>query len=205
MKKKKRFKNWLLNNTANFVTVAGLTSAVWTIVILTSNGKPNFNLVIGLAIFTAITDWFDGFISRQWKIESVLGSSLDKIRDKIFVTFLTAILAFGYLPLNTNGLIKGFTRTVVIMVILAEITAFIGLLIGLGKKIDTSANQYGKWKMGFETTAVLLWLIALAIWPQNIILILTIDAILLLSFGLSLKSLEEYWSRLPIGKQDQKN
>lgn len=196
MKIRYRLYDWLILNVANFITVAGLTSVVWTIVILTSNGKPNFNLVIGLAIFTALTDWFDGFISRKWKIESVLGSSLDKIRDKIFVTFLIAILAFKYLPPDASKLVSGFTRTVVIIVILAEITSFVGLLIGLAKKIDTQANIYGKWKMGFETTGVLLWLITLTYFPQNTDLILLIDIVLLFAFGLALKSLEGYWSRL---------
>lgn len=190
------FNNWLISNAANFITVAGLTSAVWTIVILVSNGSPNFELVIGLAIFTALTDFFDGFISRKWKIESVLGSSLDKIRDKIFVTFLIAILSFEYLPLSASKLVSGFTRTVVIMIITAEIVSFIGLIIGLAKKIDTQANKYGKWKMGFETTGVLLWLIILAYFPQNTNLILLVDMVLLIAFGLALKSLEGYWSRL---------
>lgn len=34
----------------------------------------------------ALTDWFDGYLARRWKVESTLGAFLDTTADKLLVT-----------------------------------------------------------------------------------------------------------------------
>lgn len=43
--------------------------------------------ILAFTIFAAasITDWFDGFLARRWKVESALGKCFDPIADKLIV------------------------------------------------------------------------------------------------------------------------
>ena len=41
-----------------------------------------------LFIFASISDYWDGFLARKYKLESTIGAVLDPIADKILVTFL---------------------------------------------------------------------------------------------------------------------
>jgi len=52
-----------------------------------------YGFALFLFIFASASDYWDGFLARKYKLESVLGSILDPIADKILVTFL--ILALG--------------------------------------------------------------------------------------------------------------
>lgn len=48
-------------------------------------------ILFGIA---ALTDFFDGFLARRWKVESVLGAFLDTTADKLLVTgSLLALIA----------------------------------------------------------------------------------------------------------------
>lgn len=39
-----------------------------------------------LFVIAALTDFFDGYLARRWKVESVLGEFLDSTADKLLVT-----------------------------------------------------------------------------------------------------------------------
>jgi len=45
-----------------------------------------FVIAGGLFAFAAATDFFDGYLARRWKSESVLGAFLDTTADKLLVT-----------------------------------------------------------------------------------------------------------------------
>ena len=47
-----------------------------------------------LFLLASISDYWDGFLARKYKLESVIGAVLDPIADKILVVFL--ILALSY-------------------------------------------------------------------------------------------------------------
>ncbi len=53
-----------------------------------AGGGTDGNLAIAAGMFAiaAITDFFDGYLARRWKIESVLGAFLDTTADKLLVT-----------------------------------------------------------------------------------------------------------------------
>jgi len=50
------------------------------------------------AVFTvaALTDWFDGYLARKWKISSAFGAFLDPVADKLMVATALVILAAGH-------------------------------------------------------------------------------------------------------------
>jgi len=46
-----------------------------------------------LFILASISDYWDGFLARKYKLESIIGEILDPIADKILVTFLILALS----------------------------------------------------------------------------------------------------------------
>ena len=54
---------------------------------------------LGLFVYAGVSDLLDGWIARRWKLQSVVGSVIDPMADKILMTILTICLATkGALP-----------------------------------------------------------------------------------------------------------
>lgn len=54
---------------------------------------------LGLFVYAGISDLLDGWIARRWKLQTVVGSIVDPMADKILMTVLTVSLATqGSLP-----------------------------------------------------------------------------------------------------------
>jgi phosphatidylglycerophosphate synthase len=54
---------------------------------------------LGLFAYAGITDLVDGWIARKWKLQTVLGTVIDPMADKMLMTILTVCLAIkGGLP-----------------------------------------------------------------------------------------------------------
>ncbi|KAK8040850.1 CDP-alcohol phosphatidyltransferase [Apiospora phragmitis] len=54
---------------------------------------------LGLFVYAGVSDLLDGWIARRWKLQSVVGSVIDPMADKILMTILTVCLATkGALP-----------------------------------------------------------------------------------------------------------
>ena len=51
------------------------------------------DLTIIIAIFAAITDYFDGLIARKFNVKSELGAKLDAVSDKFFAIGLLIALS----------------------------------------------------------------------------------------------------------------
>lgn len=52
-----------------------------------------FGWALILTVLASSSDYWDGYLARKYNLESVLGSILDPIADKILVTFLILALA----------------------------------------------------------------------------------------------------------------
>ena len=53
----------------------------------------SYGLALFLFILASISDYWDGFLARKYKLESIIGAVLDPIADKILVTFLILALS----------------------------------------------------------------------------------------------------------------
>lgn len=54
---------------------------------------------LGLFAAAGLTDLVDGWIARRWKLQTVVGSVIDPMADKVLMTILTVTLAMqGLLP-----------------------------------------------------------------------------------------------------------
>jgi CDP-diacylglycerol--glycerol-3-phosphate 3-phosphatidyltransferase len=70
------------------LAVARLLIVPVVVALTVADGGTESNLVVAGILFAvaAATDFFDGYLARRWKQESVLGAFLDTTADKLLVT-----------------------------------------------------------------------------------------------------------------------
>ncbi|HVA66860.1 MAG TPA: CDP-diacylglycerol--glycerol-3-phosphate 3-phosphatidyltransferase [Elusimicrobiota bacterium] len=147
-------------NLANRLTVARFVMACAVFAALLRS-RPAFHwtafFIFGLAI---ATDWFDGQIARRMKKVSAFGKVADPIADKVLV--LGALMALE----------RSYPRMVplwAVFLILARELLIGGLrVLSAVSNRPVAAEKWGKWKMGFQSFAVLTVigiLAAMETWP----------------------------------------
>ncbi|KAI1144652.1 hypothetical protein F5Y05DRAFT_34263 [Hypoxylon sp. FL0543] len=63
---------------------------------------------LGLFAYAGVSDLLDGWIARRWKLQTVVGSVVDPMADKMLMTILTVCLAYrGALPVWLAAIILG--------------------------------------------------------------------------------------------------
>jgi len=127
-----------------------------------------FSLI--LFIFAALTDFFDGYFARLYKKESMLGSLLDLIADKVFVSSLLIWATFNF---------NNFILLILTILIISRELSISYLRIHalqIGKTIDEiNADSGGKIKTTFQMIGIGF----LFITPLNFDFLFTISLILI--------------------------
>lgn len=97
----------------------------------------------------AITDYFDGYLARRYKLVSNLGKIMDPVADKLLVSStLIMMTSVGWIPAWVVCIIVGRELAVTgLRNIIAE------------NKLDVSASNLGKYKTGFQIAAIIPLLI----------------------------------------------
>ena len=95
-------------------------------------------------VVASITDFFDGWIARRRNIVTVLGSFLDPIADKFLVVSSLIMLAA----------MDRVHVVVVIILVLREMYMTSLRLLANHEGITIAVSQGGKWKTGFQMTAI---------------------------------------------------
>ncbi|MFV0280559.1 MAG: CDP-diacylglycerol--glycerol-3-phosphate 3-phosphatidyltransferase [Rhodoblastus sp.] len=102
-----------------------------------------------LGVFAAagVTDFFDGYLARAWKLQSSMGRMLDPIADKLLVA---AVL----LMLVADQTISGWSIWAAIIILCREI-----LVSGLreflaGLKVSVPVSAVAKWKTTMQLIAL---------------------------------------------------
>jgi CDP-diacylglycerol--glycerol-3-phosphate 3-phosphatidyltransferase len=148
------------------------------IVLLNSYG---FALILFLC--ASISDYWDGYLARKYKLESIIGSVLDPIADKILLTFLILALCIEL----SSPYVAFFGGT-----ILARefwVSALRDLNARSNNNEATTVSQLAKIKTATQFIALLSFLIglflnsALVIFVSNFLLFLAL--IVTLQSGLS--------------------
>ena len=136
-----------------------------------------------LFFVSSLTDYFDGYLARQYAIESELGAFLDLIADKILVIALLVWLVF---------LFSNQALTIIsILIILREIiiTSFRYYLVSNNADPELiKVNKYGKLKTVFQFFSIFLLILSpsLSILYLNISLVLLSVSVLLSYFSLTI-------------------
>src|SRR5690554_641082 len=110
-----------------------------------------YNQIIAVIIFSiaAITDTLDGYIARKHKLVSNLGKLLDPLADKLLVAaVLISLVEMDKLD------------ALVAIIIISREFAVTGLRqVALLEGVVIPASNLGKWKTGFQITAIILLLL----------------------------------------------
>ena len=129
-----------------------LEHQIFSINIGNVNLSTNLSFLIALILFivASMSDFFDGFLARKWNVVSQYGKILDPIADKILVNTIMIILTakneFVLLP-------------IVLLMIIRDIIVDAFRIVAVSKKIDISANIWGKMKTFIQIIAILFVLI----------------------------------------------
>ena len=153
----------LFQNLANIITVLGLILSFWLLIIVLISPDRIWVATI-FAGLIGLSDFLDGKIARKLDIKTFLGGALDRLRDKIFICPTMVILLICYKKEMFNSFfVFTLMAAMVTTIVLLEISLFSSWLFSVIKKIDVSANRYGKRKMVLEFTAVMVWLIFIGV------------------------------------------
>lgn len=100
--------NKLLKNLPNAITISRIISSIMASIVFIFG---NFWVSFGLYIYSAVSDFFDGFAARKLNAFSEFGRKLDAISDKIFILslILPTIVLGNYLmivPFVLEGIIS---------------------------------------------------------------------------------------------------
>lgn len=142
--------DWICVNftVANLITLLGFY-LTWEMVILRRDGVANI-LTFLLLGGAAATDKLDGLAAWFFDEATPLGSALDKLRDKAL------ILLTGFFVYQSYRSFYLISLEIKIIAAIEIFLLLIGAIISLsGAKLR--ANEFGRWKMGFECAAVICW------------------------------------------------
>lgn len=88
-----------MRNLPNILSGSRLIATVVVFVLVLVNQPWAFLVATVLFLFASITDYFDGYFARRFKVVSPLGVFLDLTADKVFVSaILIALVQIGLVP-----------------------------------------------------------------------------------------------------------
>lgn len=95
-------------------------------------------------ILASISDFFDGYLARLYKVESVLGQLMDPVADKLLVMGALIML----IPLNR-------VSPILVLLLLSRDIFIAGIrAAAANEKLIIAAGSYGKWKTGLQMVAL---------------------------------------------------
>ena len=80
-----------MNHFIQFLTYFRIFIAPFIFLLITM--YDSYTMAMFLFFLASISDYWDGFLARKYKLESIVGGVLDPIADKILVTFLILALS----------------------------------------------------------------------------------------------------------------
>src|SRR6266513_6533217 len=88
-----------MNNIPNLLSLSRMLTTVPIFVLILLDAPWAFLTATALFILASVTDFFDGYLSRRFKVVSPLGVFLDLTADKVFVSaILIALVQIGLVP-----------------------------------------------------------------------------------------------------------
>ncbi len=201
-----------MQNVPNLLSLSRLIVTAVIIVLVLLNTPWAFLSATVLFILASITDFFDGYLARRFKVASPLGVFLDLTADKVFVSgILIALVQLGLVP-----------AWIVVIIVTREflVTGLRSMAAAKGKVIP--AGIWGKQKTLITMIAIAILLFAkglggyrLSLFPPMLtfnsqtlnpgdILLLVADAgLILATLWTALSGAEYMISALPLFQKEQ--
>lgn len=137
----------MLSQLPNMLTIARILVVVPLIVCLWIGGEALRWSALVLYILACLTDYFDGYFARAWKVQTALGRLLDPIADKLLVAACLLILA-------ALDHIEGWTVFAALVILMREILVS-GLREYLAElRVGMPVSRLAKWKTAFQLVAI---------------------------------------------------
>ena len=211
---KQRTKSWWKQNLANFITVVGLFLTILFIYLCLYRPEMLW-LIAVLTIPIGASDYIDGKAAKKYG-ESLLGSILDRKRDRIFIFPSLIILAWHHRwKLEQLPLVLVYVeKTLIILTIILEIVVLLTFFVGIILKsieivfynqekegLDLHPNKAGKDSIFCGFAVIMIWIWSLTIEKYSGLPVLY-ALTPLLTYGLirmiwkRMQSLQEYWERV---------
>ncbi|MDD8031799.1 MAG: CDP-diacylglycerol--glycerol-3-phosphate 3-phosphatidyltransferase [Acidobacteriota bacterium] len=126
------------------LTITRIIAVPALVVVLLTPFNGSEILGFALFVFACLTDMLDGFWARRKNLETVLGSLLDPLADKL-------LIASALICLVEKGVVASWMAIIIIGREIA-VTGFRALASSKGCNIP--ASNWGKLKMTFETVTL---------------------------------------------------
>ncbi len=141
------FKNKIIQTIGhpNSLTLFRVAAVPLLIVLMLSQSRwSSFSATLVFSV-AAITDYFDGYLARRFKLVSSLGKIMDPLADKLLVSS-------AFIMMIPHGRIPAWMVCVIIGRELA-VTGLRNIISERGE--DVSASKLGKWKTGCQIAAII--------------------------------------------------
>lgn len=130
-----------------------------------------------------ITDWFDGYLARQWNQTTPFGAFLDPVADKLIVA-VALVLLVGSHSRVIHGTMVNLCLTLSAIIIVGReivVSALREWMAELGARANVAVSKLGKWKTAAQMIALVILLANPPALTTSVIIgyvLLTIAAIL---------------------------
>ena len=142
----------------NLLTLSRIFSIPFIVACFYVDGYFSHLIATILFIVACVTDFFDGYLARQWKQVSAFGRFLDPVADKLLVSTIL-------LMLSGVGIIDG-VHLVAATVILAREIIVSGLRQFMAEmKVRVPVTRYAKWKTAMQMFSITCLLFS-AMFPE---------------------------------------
>lgn len=135
---------WVPASLPNVLTVSRLVLTAVFLWLMSFEGVASSWLALAAFSVAALTDWFDGWMARRWKLSTPFGIFMDPFADKVLI--LSALFMFSWMNLAPVWLVLVIAAREVL------ITSLRGLADSRG--ISIAAIASGKQKMVSQIVAV---------------------------------------------------
>ena len=201
-----------MNNVPNLLSLSRMLITAPIFVLILLDAPWAFLTATALFILASVTDFFDGYLSRRFKVVSPLGVFLDLTADKVFVSaILIALVQIGLVP-----------AWIVVIIVTREflVTGMRSMAAAKGKVIP--AGIWGKQKTLITMIAIGLLLLAkglgaheLSLFPamlhftsqtvnfSNILLVVADAGLILATLWTALSGAEYMISALPLFQKEK--
>ena len=134
-------------NWPNLLTYGRILAVPVVAGLLMYGGDRSRWVALGIFVIAGISDFFDGYLARLWKMQSSLGRMLDPIADKLLVAAVLLILA-------GDGTLIGLNQWAAIIILCREILVS-GLREYLAElRVPVPVTRLAKYKTAVQMLAI---------------------------------------------------
>ncbi|MFD1259708.1 CDP-diacylglycerol--glycerol-3-phosphate 3-phosphatidyltransferase [Entomomonas asaccharolytica] len=122
----------------------------------------NWVYLVASIIFAiaCITDWFDGYLARQWNQTTPFGAFLDPVADKLIVAVALVLLVGSHSRVIQGTMVNLCLTLSAIIIVGREIvvSALREWMAELGARTNVAVSKLGKWKTAAQMLALIILL-----------------------------------------------